>query len=221
MYTTMQRSKALSIAICSICAFLFSSIFFSPAAFAQSTCASHASGTRAIGLPVYMTQITAQGASAITDNVGDDVFQDADVIRYEYELTIDAALESRLASATETCLIFTTSSKVKNSGDGLAEYAATLNIEHRAAGASSYQTFVQIVDARSTANGDFGVETIQYAFTLNLPGITLAAGDSLKIEIDGNSLADSSLGTPGVYANANLNWLISSAQIFQPRLLTY
>lgn len=221
MNMNTRISKMLMIVASFVCTFMFSVIFFSPSAHAQSTCVSHANGLRQKGLPAYMTLLTAQGASAITDNVGNDVDHDIDVIRYEYDLEVDAALASKLSTAAEVCLLFTTSSKVKHSGHGLSEYTATLDIQHQSVNAASYQTFFQHTDARSTAAGDDGVETIQYAISFDLAGITLVEGDWIKVEIDGLSLADSRLGPPENYANANLNWLIGSAQIFQPRLVTY
>ena len=195
-------------------------LVLAPSARAQSTCASHANGAPHSALD-YMMLATAQGASSITDNVGNDVDHDSDVIRYEYHLEVDAALASQLANAPEACLIFTTYSNLAQSGAGLSEYATSLKIGHRPANASSYQTFTHIIDQRSTANGVIGTETIQYAISLNLAGIVVADGDRLGIAIDGFSIADSRLGPPDQYANANLVWQIGNAQINQPRLVTY
>ena len=94
-------------------------------------------------------------------------------------------------------------------------------VGHRPANAASYQTFAQFIDARSTTSGDNGTETIQYTVSLNLAGIVIADGDQLGIAIDGLSEADSRQGPSQDYANANLYWLIDSAQIYQPKLVTY
>ena len=220
MNTAIRAIKTLVIIICSVCIFMVNVIFLPSSASAQSTCVSHLNGTPQTAT-VYMMQLVAQEASAITDNAGNDVDHDSDVIRYEYHLEIDAALASQLSSATEACLIFTTHSNLTQSGAGLSEYATTLKIGHRPVNTSSYQTFAQIIDERSSAIGDIGSETIQYAISLNLAGIVVTDGDRLGIAIDGISMADSRLGPPEQYAAANLDWEIWDAQIYQPKLVTY
>lgn len=221
MNTHNRFAKTLMFVICSISLFMSNLIFFSPPASAQSDCVSHANGVPQAALPVYMTQATEQDASAITDNSTGGVGFDSDVIRYEYHLPIDPVLSSQIAGASEACIIFTTSSKVIQSGHGLAEYATSLKIGHRPVGASSFQTFNQQFDDRSTALGAVGTETIQYAISLNVAGIVVADGDQLGIAIDGLSVADSLQGPSQDYANASLYWLIGSAQINQPRLVIY
>ena len=74
---------------------------------------------------------------------------------------------------------------------------------------------------RSAAVGDRGVESIQYAISLTQASIVDVDGDTIRLEVDGLSEANSLLGPPEQYANASLFWYIGTAGIFKPRLVVY
>ncbi|MBV7339897.1 hypothetical protein KFU94_69155 [Chloroflexi bacterium TSY] len=193
--------KVLFVTTCLVCALILSSISTSLSVHAQSTCPSAITPGATVEELIAATE---QQAWAIVVNGFEE-----DIIRYEYHLVIDAALASAIASATEACIVFQTTSEVWSLNSGEANYAASIKVGHKPAGMSTYQTFAHYIDERDTRNGDTGLVTVDYAESLNAAGIVVSAGDQLGVVVNGVGIADADTGSH--FDQATVKWYIGSA----------